>query len=73
MSSDATKPIQVTPTATQEAVREAQDYTWNALRKAYRPGMGQYLPDRRFWARDESDARDGKAEASPSADARGSH
>ncbi len=56
-----------------EAVREAQDYTWNALRKAYRPGMGQYLPDRLFWARDESDARDGKAEASPSADARGSH
>ena len=25
-----------------EAVREAQDYTWHALQKAYRPGMGQY-------------------------------
>jgi hydroxymethylpyrimidine/phosphomethylpyrimidine kinase len=36
-----------------EAVREAQDYTWNALQKAYRPGMGQMLPDRLFWAREE--------------------
>jgi hydroxymethylpyrimidine/phosphomethylpyrimidine kinase len=36
-----------------EAVREAQDYTWNTLAKAYRPGMGQFLPDRLFWARDE--------------------
>jgi len=39
-----------------EAVREAQEYTWNALAKAYRPGMGQFLPDRLFWAREESDA-----------------
>jgi hydroxymethylpyrimidine/phosphomethylpyrimidine kinase len=38
-----------------EAVREAQDYTWHALQKAYRPGMGQFLPDRLFWAR-ENDA-----------------
>src|SRR5438552_8180375 len=38
-----------------EAVREAQDYTWHALQKAYRPGMGQWLPDRLFWAR-EGDA-----------------
>jgi hydroxymethylpyrimidine/phosphomethylpyrimidine kinase len=36
-----------------EAVREAQDYTWHALQKGYRPGMGQTLPDRLFWARDE--------------------
>jgi len=36
-----------------EAVREAQDYTWHTLAKAYRPGMGQFLPDRLFWARDE--------------------
>jgi len=36
-----------------EAVREAQDYTWHALAKAYRPGMGQLLPDRLFWAREE--------------------
>jgi hydroxymethylpyrimidine/phosphomethylpyrimidine kinase len=38
-----------------EAVREAQDYTWHALQKAYRPGMGQFLPDRLFWARDGDD------------------
>ena len=37
-----------------EAVREAQDYTWHALAKAYRPGMGQFLPDRLFWARDDT-------------------
>jgi hydroxymethylpyrimidine/phosphomethylpyrimidine kinase len=36
-----------------EAVREAQEFTWNALARAYRPGMGQFLPDRLFWARDE--------------------
>jgi hydroxymethylpyrimidine/phosphomethylpyrimidine kinase len=37
-----------------EAVREAQDYTWHALQKAYRPGMGQFLPDRLFWAREDA-------------------
>jgi hydroxymethylpyrimidine/phosphomethylpyrimidine kinase len=38
-----------------EAVREAQDYTWHTLKKAYRPGMGQFLPDRLFWAREGSE------------------
>ena len=56
-----------------DAVREAQDYTWNALRKAYRPGMGTFLPDRLFWAREENEARTDEAEAPRSADARGSH
>jgi hydroxymethylpyrimidine/phosphomethylpyrimidine kinase len=56
-----------------DAVREAQDYTWNALRKAYRPGMGLFLPDRLFWAREESDARGDDAEDARPADARGSH
>ena len=37
------------------AVREAQDYTWHTLKSAYRPGMGQFLPDRLFWAREESE------------------
>ncbi|HEX7270717.1 MAG TPA: bifunctional hydroxymethylpyrimidine kinase/phosphomethylpyrimidine kinase [Casimicrobiaceae bacterium] len=47
-----------------EAVREAQDYTWHALTRAYRPGMGQFLPDRLFWARDdEEEAPAGEAEA----------
>jgi hydroxymethylpyrimidine/phosphomethylpyrimidine kinase len=35
-----------------EAVREAQEYTWQALNAGFRPGMGQYIPDRFFWARD---------------------
>jgi hydroxymethylpyrimidine/phosphomethylpyrimidine kinase len=38
-----------------EAVREAQDYTWHTLQKAYRPGMGQLLPDRLFWAREDEE------------------
>jgi hydroxymethylpyrimidine/phosphomethylpyrimidine kinase len=33
------------------AVREAQEYTWNTLKFAFRPGMGQHIPDRFFWAR----------------------
>jgi hydroxymethylpyrimidine/phosphomethylpyrimidine kinase len=45
-----------------EAVREAQDYTWHALERAYRPGMGQYLPDRLFWAREGSAQHDGEAQ-----------
>ncbi len=35
-----------------EAVRDAQDYTWRALANGFRPGMGQYFPDRFFWARE---------------------
>jgi hydroxymethylpyrimidine/phosphomethylpyrimidine kinase len=37
----------------EEAVAEAQEYTWATLKGAFRPGMGQYIPDRLFWARDE--------------------
>ncbi|MCL4757746.1 MAG: bifunctional hydroxymethylpyrimidine kinase/phosphomethylpyrimidine kinase [Rhodocyclaceae bacterium] len=40
------------------AVREAQEYAWQALAAGYRPGMGRMLPDRLFWARDEGDADD---------------
>ncbi len=36
-----------------EAVRDAQDYTFQALKSAYRAGMGQLIPDRLFWAREE--------------------
>ena len=43
-----------------DAVYEAQDYTWQALAHAFRPGMGQYLPDRLFWAREGAED-DGKA------------
>lgn len=34
-----------------EAVRAAQDYTWHALKSGFRPGMGQFIPDRFFWTR----------------------
>jgi hydroxymethylpyrimidine/phosphomethylpyrimidine kinase len=34
-----------------EAVREAQEYVHQAVRHAYRPGMGGYMLDRFFWAR----------------------
>lgn len=33
------------------AAHEAQEFTWNALRQGYRPGKGQHLPDRLFWAK----------------------
>jgi hydroxymethylpyrimidine/phosphomethylpyrimidine kinase len=38
-----------------EAVRDAQEYTWQTLKFAYRTGMGQLIPDRLFWARDEDE------------------
>ena len=61
-----------------DAVREAQDYTWHTLQKAYRPGMGQWLPDRLFWAREEADVdgdvvTDGPASSDAIVDVRGGH
>lgn len=38
-----------------EAVREAQEYTWQTLNAGFRPGMGQHIPDRFFWAREVED------------------
>ena len=35
-----------------EAVKDAQDYTWQTLKAGFRAGMGQYIPDRLFWARE---------------------
>jgi hydroxymethylpyrimidine/phosphomethylpyrimidine kinase len=55
-----------------EAVREAQEYTWQTLAKAYRPGMGQLIPDRLFWAREEKDAP-AEDQAAQTIDVRGSH
>ena len=46
-----------------DAVYEAQDYTWHALANAFRPGMGQHLPDRLFWARESEDGRPAAAHA----------
>ena len=39
----------------EEAIQEAQEYTWQTLKNAFRPGMGQFIPDRFFWAREEDD------------------
>lgn len=38
-----------------DAVRDAQEYTWQALAGGFRPGMGQHFPDRFFWARESED------------------
>jgi hydroxymethylpyrimidine/phosphomethylpyrimidine kinase len=37
-----------------EAVRDAQEYTWQALAAGFRPGAGQLVPDRLFWTREGS-------------------
>nr|SPS04750.1 Phosphomethylpyrimidine kinase [Candidatus Nitrotoga fabula] len=42
-----------------EAVKEAQEFTWQALQYAFRPGMGQHIPDRLFWARDDEEDETG--------------
>ena len=42
----------------EDAVRDAQEYTWQTLRQAFRPGMGQHLPDRMFWAREGNSSGD---------------
>ena len=46
----------------EEAVKEAQEFTWQALQFGFRPGMGQHIPDRLFWARDEDDDEDAPPE-----------
>jgi hydroxymethylpyrimidine/phosphomethylpyrimidine kinase len=35
------------------AVRGAQEYTWRTLAAGFRPGMGQFIPDRLFWSQEE--------------------
>ena len=37
--------------AVDDAVAAAQDYTWRALASGFRPGMGQFIPDRFFATR----------------------
>jgi hydroxymethylpyrimidine/phosphomethylpyrimidine kinase len=56
-----------------EAVREAQDYTWQTLKKAYRPGMGQFIPDRLFWAREDAETPAEDAAAPQASDAHSRH
>jgi hydroxymethylpyrimidine/phosphomethylpyrimidine kinase len=50
--------------AVPEAVKEAQEYTWQTLSSGFRPGMGQHIPDRLFWARGGDEDEDEAAEQS---------
>jgi hydroxymethylpyrimidine/phosphomethylpyrimidine kinase len=43
-----------------DAVKDAQEYTWQALKAGFRPGMGQHIPDRLFWAREDDQGEGGK-------------
>ncbi len=50
----------------EDAVRDAQDYTWQTLKNGFRAGMGQFIPDRMFWARnDEQSAETGQENGNP--------
>jgi hydroxymethylpyrimidine/phosphomethylpyrimidine kinase len=46
-----------------DAIAEAQDYAWHALKHAYRLGMGQLLPDRLYWAREDPAGEDNDDDA----------
>ncbi len=39
----------------EEATPDAQEYTWQALSQGFRGGMGQFIPDRLFWARGDDE------------------
>lgn len=36
-----------------QAVKTAQEFTYETLKAAFRPGMGQYIPERFFWAQND--------------------
>ena len=36
-----------------EAVKRGQEFTYQSLKSAFRPGMGQYIPDRFYWTREQ--------------------
>jgi len=44
-----------------EAVLGAQEFTWRTLAAGFRPGMGQFIPDRLFWSREEDGQEDDRA------------
>jgi hydroxymethylpyrimidine/phosphomethylpyrimidine kinase len=46
-----------------EGVFEAQAYTWQSLKSGFRLGMGQHLPNRLFWAWDETATENGGKDA----------
>jgi hydroxymethylpyrimidine/phosphomethylpyrimidine kinase len=37
----------------EEAIQEGQGFTWQSLKHGFKPGMGQFVPDRLFWAHDD--------------------
>lgn len=41
----------------EDAVYEAQEYTWKALENGFQLGMGQHLPDRFFWLREDDELK----------------
>jgi len=41
-----------------DAVMAAQEYTWRTLAAGFRPGMGQFIPDRLFWSRGDDEEAD---------------
>ena len=41
-----------------DAVMGAQEFTWRTLAAGFRPGMGQFIPDRLFWSREDEDEDD---------------
>lgn len=45
-----------------DSVIEAQDYTWQTLQAGFRPGMGQHIPNRLYWAKLDEDEDDTDAE-----------
>ncbi|WP_153130028.1 bifunctional hydroxymethylpyrimidine kinase/phosphomethylpyrimidine kinase [Dechloromonas hortensis] len=52
----------------EDAVRDAQDYTWQTLKNGFHAGMGQLIPDRFFWARDEEETETPAETASKDSD-----
>jgi len=49
----------------EEAILEAQEYTWQTLKNGFRPGMGQFIPDRFFWAREDDDSEKSRDDTQP--------
>ena len=47
-----------------DAVMGAQEFTWRTLAAGFRPGMGQFIPDRLFWSREEDGEEDDRADES---------
>jgi len=46
---------------------------WQTLKSAYRPGMGQFIPDRLFWAREDAATPEDDTAAPSVSDARSRH